>query len=257
MFRDNHNLIVQADGDGGDTCQRTGMWYFGRALREGVSAGLREEFAANLMWLYSLCAWNLNFGQLIRHPGKDDGSSAAFWSDPKRLSRDQQDAMVIALGELCYDRQWRSLFFAAKSRWFFYQNKDLPTLQSFGVWIRSGRVLIAWPLLMICDMGLLLNAFIKIFKRNPDNSDDVNHIMRITQAQRIMGTPISWLARKIYKKTRPKCFGHIDCFRSDFPESVNYVETDRIMATLAWYFRKENGGNPEFVELYRPIVKEF
>jgi hypothetical protein len=238
MFRDKYGLIVQADGDGGDTCQRQGMHTFTSILIGRSPLPVLEDF------LNAIAQLEVAPGVIVRHPHQE-----GFRSDPSHTSRDQTDALVIAAGALSHSPTVRNffkrIFFAHLKRLFFYQNKDLPLLNSFSVWIRASRAWIFYPLLFITDFGLLVNAlFIWIgTRKNADDVDDINHILRLLQAYETMSTPVSWLARKVYAKTRPASFG-----------TLRLGEANHVMGSVAWYFRTEAGGNVEMSEDLRPII---
>jgi len=231
MVIDQYGFIVQADGDGGDSAQRTGFVQAALFLQGKVMTLLtkwrRHEIAPELC---------------VRHPHQE-----GFRSDPKHMSRDQTDPLVIAAG-LYGDLRWvRRMLLAQVRRLGKYQNKDWTNLQTVGLYIRALRYWQLWPLLCVVDLGLLSNAFIILVKglRNPDHSDDNNHILRLAQAQRVLPTPISWLARKLYKRIRPSC-----------PGMTVRGEGCPVMGALVWY-HSSNGGNPDVAELWRPIVARF
>lgn len=261
MHRDKWGLIVQADGDGGDTAQRTGMYYFGRWMHEAnhleglVHPQLAEEFATDTRKLEDPD----KPGFFWRHPNKDQ-----WWSRTEDFSRDQQDALVIALGAFKEMGPLRRLYRERRKRFFRYQNKDVPTLQAFGVWIRAFQEELLYPVLWLTDLGLLINAvFIwASARKNPDDTDDINHIMRLAQAYYFMPTPVSWLARKLYGWLRPHNLGSSPQMREKWVqwrgdvafEDLPEYEGDPIMGSIVWYFRAQNYGNPEIGELYRDFV---
>jgi hypothetical protein len=247
LYKDNNDLIVQRDGDGGDTCQRTGMFYFGLFLRGDQIAEIFDKFLDAVLLL-------CKDGLLVRHPGTAD--SPSFWSDPKELSRDQQDAMIVAGGAFGVRPMLNRVLERQVKRGMFYQNMDLPLLQTFSVWIRAYRAYILWPLLLITDLGFFLTWAGIMWKgrKDPDYSDDNNHIIRLLQAWKFMPTPVSWAARKLYAKTRPPCYGFKGKENPDMPMSMNYNETNRVMATLVWYHAAEHNGNPIIAMIYRPFI---
>jgi hypothetical protein len=229
MHFDGLGLIVQADGDGGDTAQRVGMFYFAHQDARAFKLSIMILEVAPGIW--------------VRHPTQE-----GFRKDPAHFSRDQQDALMVAAGH--YKRKdvvYRTLK-AQLSRFGRYQNKDWANLGTACVYIRALRARYLWPLLVMLDFGFVINA-VFLWQRNrhdPDKVDDNNHIVRLQQAYQYMPTPVSWLARKLYKWIRPKNLGN-----------TIKGETCPIMGSLAWYHRAENGGNPEIVEAYRPLIKRW
>jgi len=258
MHRDSLGLIVQADGDGGDTCQRTGMYWFGRFVNDGKwLESTSRQFMAEATKL------EVGPGILVRHPEQPD-----FRSDPQSTSRDQQDPLVVALGVLeplspvgKQKQLLNRIFRAHKDRFFKYQNKDIANPQTFGLYIRAFKAKWAYPFLFLTDLGLLFNAFVAPTQRNPDDTDDLNHIVRLTQAAIIMPTPVSWLARRLYARWRPPNCGSSIVARHEWigrtgvdPSVLPPLESNHVMGALTWYFRAQNNGNPEIAETYRPII---
>lgn len=256
--RDHFDLIVQADGDGGDTAQREGMFAAGLYLakRGDWGAKLTGAFAID----HAIRVLQIRPGICVRHPHQP-----GFRSDPKHFSRDQHDPLIIAAG------LHRALMFVRDSlwnqvkRWGRYQNRDFTNPNTVSVYIRAFRAWLLWPLMLITDWGLVVSSINRIVKaRNPDESDDNNHVARLAQAQEILPTPISWIARKIYKKFRPHSCGSDREARLQWArvhgvriEDLPELETDAALGAFAWYHRAQNGGNPAMVELWRPIIGRF
>src|SRR6266571_5109612 len=93
LFFDHYGLIVQRDGNGGDTAQREGFGWFGWSLLKragidpGLDLGLPWEKALGLLEIDST-------GEFRRHP--DPGPDGKL-NRPDDFSRDQQTAIVAAL----------------------------------------------------------------------------------------------------------------------------------------------------------------
>jgi hypothetical protein len=218
---DAHGLIVQANGDGGDTAQRTGMLFF----------QYRDEEA----FVNALDQLEIAPGIYVRHPYQ-----AGFRNDPNRFSRDQQRALVIAMGSYRMDdRLWR-LAKAHLARFGKYQNLDYLGPSHLGEYLRAFRAWPVYPLLLITDVGLVVSSIDIALTKDKDNVDDNNHVMALVQASQTMPTPISWLATRLYKKYRPINFGN---------EILG--ESDPVQGALSWYHRAESGGNPFISEMYR------
>ena len=116
---------------------------------------------------------------------------------------------------------------------------------------------IAIPFIILGDFFLLLSAMFKVWAPinkdgtlefrmpGPDDVDDdnMNNVLMLTQY--VYQTPLSWLARKIYKKFRRQNLGN-----------TVLGEKSAIMGALAYYHRGPDG-NPEIAELSRPIVERY
>lgn len=234
-YWDKHGFPVQKDGDGGDTAQRVGMWYFGLWL------GGMGQCNGLLNLAVQMDISKNDTPQWVRHPyqGDDFRPPETFRRDPKSFTRDQQDVLMIALGA-CDHRHlvWKT-FKAHAKRFGKYQNKDMANPQTLSVYIRAMKWSWLKWLLYITDLGLVFSSWNRR-KWNPDHTDDLNHICRMLQAVEIMDTPTARWARRTYIKYRPINMGN----------TVLGEETP-VMGALAWYFREEAGGNPAFVELFR------
>jgi hypothetical protein len=241
MNFDKHHLIVQPNGDGGDTAQRTGMYYYLLWVWEqmglsilGWPLPLPEDFERALRKL------EINeTGIFIRHPD--------MWNSPSDFSRDQQTPLIIAMGAYkSYDRLER-MFATHTVRFGKYQNFDFSSPESLGFYIRAFRLKWAYPILFIGDLFMLLNSLILCFFHGKDLnfSDDQNHILAILQAIYSMPTPISRAARYLYVKFRPINFG-----------VTKLNEKSPVMGALAWYHNPRHNGIQEFVDLWRPVIEK-
>jgi hypothetical protein len=235
---DKNNLIVQSDGDGGDTAQRTGTYYFGLIVRKRLNIS-NSEFAFKSYFSSCLDLLEKSPGEYVRHPDQ--------WNDTKDFSRDQQTPLVVAMGEFKNERErLKRLFRRHSERFFKYQNADFASPEHIGFYIRAFRYWPLYPFLFGSDFFMLFNSFILIFKgKDPDNvGDDINHTLAILQARISMPTPVSFIARLVYKFLRPKNNGNL-----------KLGESSPIQGAWSWYFRPESGAS-SFHELYRPIIKE-
>lgn len=222
---DAHGFIVQANGDGGDTAQRTGMLFFQYRDEEAFSKALDQLEIAP--------------GIYVRHPYQ-----SGFRNDPNRFSRDQQRALVIAMGSYgMNDRLWR-LAKAHLSRFGKYQNLDYLGPSHLGEYLRAFRAWPVYPVLMLTDLGLVISSLDIAFTRDKDNVDDNNHVMALIQASQTLPTPVSWFASRLYKNFRPVNFGN---------EFLG--EVDPAQGALSWYHREESGGNPFIGEAYRQPLR--
>lgn len=229
MYRDKYGLIVQADGDGGDTAQRMGMWGFADVVEENFSVEAMAHFKAALQL-------EVEPGIFVRHPHQPD-----FRSDPKEFSRDQQDALVMYLAERHRITAWRAFKNHVK-RFGKYQNKDWANLATISVYIRALQLWWLWPVLFITDLHYVISPILAYpsQKRNPDDVDDINSILRMLQSTYRYPTLTAWLGRKIYVAIRPANHG---------------AQLYTVCGALFWYFRASAGGNEEFAQRYWPLVK--
>lgn len=229
LHMDDLNLIVQADGDGGDTAQRTGMFYFLYHDPNGFQQALEK------LEVYP--------GIYVRHPAQRD-----FRSDPRRFSRDQQRPLIIAMGKYgMTDRLWR-MFAGHVLRMGKYQNMDVIGPIGIGEYIRAFDAKLFYPLLLATDLNLFLSSLYLIAEASldPNNVDDNNHVMTLLQARDVMPTPFGWLALKAYLELRPQNFGNTVLGK---PHPVH--------GALAWYHRADAGGNPLLGEaLFEELVKQ-
>jgi len=94
IYFDSNGLLVQRDGDGGDTAQREGWAWFGNWLRSSElkmssPVVLPISFAATM----NMLEHPTRRGEFRRHP-----TQPGFRSDPDAFSRDQIIPLVAAMG---------------------------------------------------------------------------------------------------------------------------------------------------------------
>lgn len=236
MYKDEHDLIVQSNGDGGDTAQREGM--FACAVESIDRTGKwysRVRYVLNVL--------ELKPGYFARHPKQEPHCQI------NRLSRDNNDPLIILMGEAGDIVRLERHYKEHKRRWFRYQNlTDYPQLHTPSMWIRARRDASKKWLLPLFDIGLLIASVAKVLSKrvNPDHVDDNNHIMRLIQAARVMDTCVARFARFVYRRFRPRNLGN----------TIGGEECP-IMGALVHYHRAEAGGNPEVAEAYRPLIKKY
>lgn len=230
MYRDVNNLIVQKDGDGGDTAQRTGFYYAALYLQAFLGLGRtligEYEFSRAVDLLVTTKG-------LIRNPIK--------WNDPKDTSRDQTIPMIIACGLYGYEERVKQI----KPRFFRYQNGDFESPQNAN---EVRRALNKYPSLL-GDIWALFAAIIRCkqaAKNLDDVGDDLNLLISLVFFNVIKPSIIAKFALRYYLKHRPFNYG-----------MTKFDEHDPVIGALMWYFREESGGNPEIAEAWRPIVGYF
>ena len=239
-FEDKYGLIVQADGNGGDTAQRTGLFWSAVYLLEYGNRSLEFWTANHYDFISDYRYLEIDHGILRRHPDRapDAGQPGvrdfAYWNNPSVFSRDQWVSLCIALGFYEMTAELQRLFTAHRKRWFFHQNYDLTGPQHFGIWIRSLNAKYMWPLLFVTDIFLVLSSFIDLAKyyTDPDDTSDViNGVLVLIQAAERMPTPLSWLARKLMGARNPQ-------------------------EAFGIYFNPATGA-PPFDGLYRPLIEKY
>lgn len=230
MYLDKKGLIVQSDGDAGDCLQREGFWFEGVYINS-VNLGKNYPVSIGMAPYMDAIEILLTPEGLVR--SWMPGNSIPPWNTPSDTSRDQLVSNIRACGYYELDGITKQIFKNVLKNYSRFPNKDIAFINDYGRFIRSFRTWYLYPLLLICDVPLIVNSIIRIIKGklDPDNvGDDINHIGDLAQAQHVYPTPISWFARKIYR-------------RGEY--------------ALNWYFRPSAKGNIEFAELWAPIVKGF
>lgn len=226
MYYDSTNLIVQKDLDGGDSAQREGFVRIALALIPKIASTLMLRLNYDeVIWLLE----PYGDGKWIRNPYR--------YNDSDDFSRDQATPNIIGMGFDGKTAALKRMFWAQVHRdGFKFQNGDWASPQDFGHYIRALGWWPLYPVLLLGDTFMLLNSIIRCISgiKKDNVGDDLNHIASLVQAQKRMPTPISLIARKLYKWLRPRG-----------PQFA-----------LDWYFRAESGGNPEIAEIYKPIIKE-
>lgn len=240
-YIDKFGLVVHKDG-GGDSGQRTSMRMIGIYCR-GVTP-YTEVLHVNDYRL-ALKAVEVGWGVYIRHPQ----STAAWHSDPKEFSRDQQTPLVIALGMYAMYGRLLRLFIRHLLRFGKYQNEDWMGPEHFGQYVRAFGpwALPLWPVLFVTDLFMILGVMIRCYQagKDPDDvGDDLNQILSLIQARDWMPTLFSWVARRYYAKNRPANLGSMT------------FGVHPVIGAVKWYFREDQpSGPPPMDELFEgPII---
>jgi hypothetical protein len=294
MNLDAHGIIVQRDGDGGDSLHHHASYAFLKKFREDKNVGpslVEQELPLPKEWSEvepEFTARQVIHGDLmkpmtgyyVRHPDPRE-----WYSNPWTTSRDQLMPCIMALGAhrmygKLWSLQWRILarFTLAQN---IFRNWDSPSVQKPKLpdpFIGHLHVLIrAWnwyalpfyPLLLVLDLVMLIGEIIglipihfkdggKMMRKQPDDCDDNNGVNQHIQAIYSLPTPFSWLARQLYAKFRADNYGMIgveDATR--YPESGLINENNAVMGALMFYHRTESGGSPFLGHMYRPIVYKY
>lgn len=230
---DHHGLIIQSNGDRGDSCSRTNIFYYLRSLNEGENPQ-RDDTYSSLVGKYEIST-----NTYVRHPDgttpyPDGTMPQDYVAAPDRFSRDQQTPLVIALGQ--HKKEHNRLIRLFKTHLFRfgkYQNKDWLAPQHLGYYIRALNIKWLYSVMPILDLGLVVDSYINVYKRNKDpndTSDSVNHSLALIQSHYVMPTFISKWAIKVFKRSNPQ-------------------------QALDSYFRPETNA-PPLNELFKPQMKK-
>jgi hypothetical protein len=268
-------LIVQSDGDGGDTAQREGFVWFGLFLRR-TKLGLADPSYIDLKLSFKDTISLLEIdqsGEFRRHP-----DPTKWWSDPKKFSRDQQIPIVAALGVWGLKENLERLWAATVKRGRVCQNGDAVGPDHYNLFQRSRSAQLDVD--PAGELQLLAMAASLMARNTDDVSDDLNHIVALSVSTLVNPTRTSRKAIKAYITSRPHTCGsylqrYYEKFGTKVPDvglqktriqgwidqGIGTVPPDAdcspVFGALRWYFRPENGGNPGIAELYRPIVDKY
>lgn len=233
MNLDVNGNIVQQDGDGGDTAQRTGFLETGLKLRDyfGIS---NLAFYKSTPWRFDK-QWPTLFinDQLVRNPIK--------YNDPKDTSRDQTTPMISAFA---LNRMLLQVKFIIPTGFLHlkYPNADIASPQDMNHIDRALGLSPSW-FGDVWGYGAVMLRCYQASKDLGDVGDDLNCLLTVAFAFVVSPTNQSRRNLKYYLEHRPESFGN-----------VNLHETDNVVGALAWYNRLDAGGNPELTEVWRPIV---
>jgi hypothetical protein len=239
---DSFGVITQnakQNWDGGDTTQREGMflcamWYHYQAGRIAESdwQAMSSRYMGIIDGLVYGEIWSLR-----RHP-----NPAMWYHDPNRMSRDQLTSNICALGftskwtlsKLLLGNLLRGMLFATNTRengatitnsqpmtllqrvqYFFGWRPNyyvwawsLPDFMDPSIWGAYIRGLSLWPLyplLLLTDLVLVIQALITLYETDEGTAtdDQLTQQMLLLQSEYRMWTPISKLAMWIYKRVNP------------------------------------------------------
>lgn len=252
-YLDSYNLVVQKDGDGGDTANKMGLLgvaaYFlnDQDLKDYVREGLPKLIV------------DTNPYKLVRNPTPN-----IFWSDPNHFSRDQQSAVVLGASLVDKKLMVFNIMLAHLMRYGAYQNfqfktqdvsgkttlikGDIASPEHLGYYARALDAYHLYPLLYIADLFMLLNSIVIVVKSylDPDDtSNDLNHIAALLFTKVKQPTLMSWLARQVYVRLRANAGKDK---QSRLPGFAPQTALDH-------YFREETGA-PPINEFFKPFLEK-
>jgi hypothetical protein len=254
-YRDKNGLITQKDFDGGDSAHRTGVYYFGLYLNykddPKVIVKIKKDFETDLNKLKTDKA-----GEFVRNPDK-----SMWYSSPKNFSRDQTTNLITSMGFLLEDKTpIKENLKNIISNYGFYPNilknwtnkekvfpldyKDFAGMSDYGSYIRALDYSLLYPVLLFFDVQLVGSSIFRVYfsYADPeDSSDDINFSIHLLQSELKYPTPLSKLAKLIYKSKKRNPF---------------YSKENDVFSYWSYYFN--NSGRPPIHKVfYCPIQKYF
>jgi len=223
FYYDSSGLIVQENNDGGDTAGREGDYWFYQGLvgspTPATAAVNKQEFSRVLNLLQQ------SPGVFVRNPNQPS------YNIPSDFSRDQATPLMLAMGIYEIYSPYKLMMLNVLKNWCRFPNGDLVSPEDLSIVIRSFNSWYLYPILLVGDLFTLGESIITCFASKTNTSDDINHTLILLQSQYKFATPISYLARKIYKWFRP----------------------GGIQAAWDEYFNPTTSANP-FNELYSTLI---
>lgn len=192
----NKLLVVRNDGvdDGGDTLANEARYWFNLYISKTFSdRDIDPGSVLNLLQIED-CVF-------IRNPIK--------YNDPNDVSRDQMTPLIALLGLMGFKDMLKTILKKQLSRWGLFPNKDIDGPVDFGNYIRAFKAWYLYPFLWLTDLGLVVESIIRNFSKVTDSSDDLDHTVLLIQAQHVLPTLISFIARKIYTHGRAQSSGGV------------------------------------------------
>lgn len=228
MFLDSQGLITQANGDEGDTLQREGFW------AEGVfwnPITYPNGIAGMAPYKTALQELTDPDGNLER--GLNQYSHQ---NDPNDVSRDQLVSNIRACGLYGYASVNKRILSNCIKNYSRFPNGDICAPWDYARFARAFKCWWAIPFIWIMDISLVVQSIVScIVGLDPNQYPEINFVGDLAFAQNRYPSPLSWLARKIYKYCRPG--GAMYC--------------------ISHYFAASQGSNPEFILLWQPTVEKF
>ena len=224
-YIDNFGMVVTNEKDGGDSCAHGMAIMYGCAVTKTTPPLNPDTYISKLE--------SSDKGRYRRHPDQ-----TKWYSNTNTLSRDQLTPLLCYMGLVkhpgrvalflrhllkCLLLTWNTrengatsangyLSWPANLKFFFginipanptYSMKlpDLTGPEIWACWIRAFRLWPLYPLLMIFDIQTLIGCIQNRYF--PSTNIQMNNVITTDFSTRIMPTPTSLLARKIYGKSVP------------------------------------------------------
>ena len=207
-YIDKFGMVVTNQMDGGDSCAHGLAMHYGAAVLKVVLPPAIEsldEYCAKL---------EKGFGRYVRHP-----DPTMWYSETNRFSRDQLTPLLLALALTKRRKRLATLFLAHAAHlllfaWNTRINASLPGTAAYAwklpditgpdIWAAYIRGFRFWPLYPILVVFDLMNVITAVQNRYwPQNTIQMNAVLMVDFAARVMPTPTALLARWIYGKEEP------------------------------------------------------
>lgn len=262
MHRDENGLIVQSDGDDGDSLHRQGVYIIGEMLVGGFP--------------------QLDYVRTIQHLASYDAEGniswrrgSKIWTDSGNVSRDQLIPIFIMLGMIEGLAGFENKHLTATVKNFsrVAPNGDIVlthwSVVQRAIGHRKGVIGRAFLRASLCvsDLILLGGAIVKclpwryndqekrIERNDKGKVDDWNDVLPLIQAIYHFPTPVSFLARQVYRSFRGRSLG--STMNEPDPWMRKYREESDAIAALRWYNRRESGGNPDLILNYIEVLRRY
>jgi hypothetical protein len=268
LHLDKYGLIVQSDGNGGDTAQREGWAWLGAWVRLNI---LKKPWPVErkLSFTDTMALLEMDqSGTFRRNPDPR-------WNSLQDFSRDQTIPIVAAMGvwndQQRLDRFWQKTV----SRSYRAQNGDLMGPGGVNLFLRARN---SQPGI-IGDLQMPLDVAMRIKSSSTDKNDvgdDLNLIVILLLSKLRSSNDSTNTALTTYALNRPDNYGcYLQSYRAKFGIDPNVdpavvrnrmdagiaggwsPDCSRVLGALRWYFRVETGANPELAELYAPILSRW
>lgn len=204
---DSVGRIGQADGDKGDSAQRTASFIV-------LMRALGQKDVMPVSDLQLINYFEVAAGRFVRYPTANNGERYVPWyGEPDNFTRDQAVVLQAAMVMVGAKDAMKRLFKARASRLLLHFNTlsyddqepirkkfpDLPNFVELAQFIRGFNLWGLYPLLCILDLQNLIDV---LFARKLQPYDSDNMLLPILISSNThLATPISWLTKKLYKFT--------------------------------------------------------
>ena len=289
IWFDKNNLIVQANGDGADTAQREGMYWFARGMfrsgadfsntREWIVVRPNEDAKTSDATLYRSIIHKFLVrdagGKLVgfrRHPYQKGDNS-----DPSKMSRDQLLPLIAAMS--VWD-DWDTLrdvydFFSRQPGPLSFLNGDW--MDMFRQYIRRARNEAVDETIDKTLLDGAVEARLCCIEDANDVGDDLNLAILLTLSEmpRQKKDYIPAI-RKKFTEHRPVNYGiYLDAYYKHYRRRTNLAASDMIkrieegikagwrpscssaVGAFRWYCRSESGGSPGLASMMEPIINRY
>lgn len=201
------NIVVQADGDSGDSAQRTATLYAMAGII-GKPLAYRRLKDAGLSYEQSIQQHEVSPGIYRR------SNDAGHWgSNPNNFSRDQWSIMQLAFATNGDTKRLKESMWQLLKRGLVHQNvhpgtdapadyrkfPDVAHPSHFSVFIRGMGLWPLYPVLVLIDLLLLADVSLRMV-HDPANDIDNMLSQHILYAQKYT-TPASYVAMQVYKRS--------------------------------------------------------